>query len=369
MQDVIASAAERVHGAFDYSELERLGLCADELLDFSANINPYGPSPAVRAALRETAIERYPDRKCLELRRALLQHELSAAPVTLDRLVCGNGTAELIWTIARTYLHPGQKAAIVGPTFGEYHAASQAAGARVIHFQTSADTQFRLNIAELISWLQREQPALFWLCNPNNPTGTWLARSCIEAIAEICRQLQIMLVIDEAYWHFLFPRETFSALDLCEPERALPLIVLRSLTKDCALAGLRLGYAATSSLALARALNAQLPPWNVNSFAQQAGIAALRDRAHLATTLAQLERERQAFFGALAEADLQVFPSRAHFSLIAVGDGAAVRQQLLARHLLVRDCASFGLPYAIRVVTRPREDWQRLVGALKEIVK
>jgi histidinol-phosphate/aromatic aminotransferase/cobyric acid decarboxylase-like protein len=145
------------------------------------------------------------------------------------------------------------------------------------------------------------------------------------------------------------------------------LLVLRSLTKDFALAGLRLGYA-FGAQSVVDHLRAQIPPWNVSGVAQTAGCAALTDRLHLKTTLAQLALERQAFFQALRQIGCTVIPSRTHFCLLRVGKARRVRQQLLARKLLVRDCTSFGLPQFIRVATRPASEWQQLLQALKEVL-
>ena len=461
-----------VHGALDYEELEKLGLSPDDVLDFSVNTNPYGPSPLIRQVLAQTVIERYPDRECLELRRTLLAYEFSDAPIALDSILCGNGTAELIWAIARALLQPGSKAAILGPTFGEYAVASYAIGAQVVEYRTRPETQFRLDPAELIAWLQAEQPTLLWLCNPNNPTGIWLNQQAMSQIADACSDIGTALVVDEAYWHFLTPRESFSAITLLDahrgqyrsnnertqsghaihqgqrtapytpdpspcdteddratgrlvgvggmadvgrgqtcgarhtgysadpgspsttapsavrspqpegsPERSslpwsvplytcpvptkAPLIVLRSLTKTHALAGLRLGYAVASASVIAR-IRQQLPSWSVNSFAQAAGIAALADRAHCNRTLALLTVQRNEFFHALYNLNISVMPSRTHFCLIDVGDAHRVRQQLLHKRLLVRSCTSFGLPTYIRVATRQRDDWQQLVSALEE---
>ncbi len=400
-----------VHGALDYEELEQLGLSPDEILDFSVNTNPYGPSPLIRQVLAQANIDRYPDRECLELRRTLLAYECCDAPIALDSILCGNGTTELIWAIARALLQSGSKAAILGPTFGEYAIASCAIGAQVVEYRTRAETQFHLDPAELIAWLQEEQPTLLWLCNPNNPTGIWLNRQAMSQIAEACTDIGTALVVDEAYWHFLTPRESFSAITLldtrkdtgeqgrrdsglplsvvrsplpegsakrsslpwsvplytCPVPTTAPLIVLRSLTKTHALAGLRLGYAVATASAIAR-IRQQLPSWSVNSFAQAAGIAALADRAHCNRTLAKLAAQRYEFFHALYNLNIPVMPSRTHFCLVEVGDAHRVRRQLLLRRLLVRSCTSFGLPTYIRVATRQRDDWQQLVSALQEVV-
>jgi histidinol-phosphate aminotransferase len=356
-----------VHGALDYGELERLGLHPLEVLDFSVNANPYGPSPRVREAVINAAIDRYPDRACLGLRRAILDYELAPGNLLLGSIVCGNGTAELIWAIARAYLKPGLKAAIIGPTFGEYLVASLAAGATVLEFGAQATEWFQPDTTAVAAWISGEQPSLVWLCNPNNPTGTWLGRQDVLELAEACQRTGAMFVVDEAYWRFVFPYEAYSAIELVDTTARLPIIVLRSLTKDFALAGLRLGYALATP-DVAELLRAQLPAWNVNGIAQAAGSAALTDRTHLKTTLEHMALERQAFFCALQDSGLKIVPSRTHFCLVEVGDAHHIRQQLLARKMLVRDCTSFGLAQFIRVATRPMSDWQQLLLALQEIV-
>src|SRR5260370_11616350 len=165
-----------VHGALDYGELERLGLHPLEVLDFSVNANPYGPAPRVREAVASAAVDRYPDRECLGLRRAILGYELAPRNLLLGSIVCGNGTAELIWAIARAYLKPGLKAAIIGPTFGEYRVASLAAGATVLEFGAQATEWFQPDTTAGPARISGEQPSLVWLCNPNNPPAIPLAR-------------------------------------------------------------------------------------------------------------------------------------------------------------------------------------------------
>jgi histidinol-phosphate aminotransferase len=366
MSDSTHGIERAVHGALDYGELERLSLHPWEVLDFSVNANPYGPSPRVREAVANAAIDRYPDRECLELRRAILDYEVAAGSLPLGSIVCGNGAAELIWAIARAYLKPGLKAAIIGPTFGEYRVASLTAGATVVEFQAQATEGFQPDTMAIAAWIRREQPSLVWLCNPNNPTGIWLDQHHIDHLAEACQWTGAMLVVDEAYWRFVFPKEAYSAIELMDATRRQQVIVLRSLTKDFALAGLRLGYAVATP-AVTERLGAQLPSWNVNGVAQEAAVAALTDRTHLKTTLDRLATERQAFFHALSDIGLHVIPSCTHFCLIEVGDAHHVRQQLLDRNILVRDCTSFGLPQFVRVATRQMCDWQQLLFALQEI--
>ncbi len=367
MNTTTGKAERAAHGALDYGELERLGLHPEEVLDFSVNANPYGPSPRVREVVARVALDRYPDRECRQLRQTILATDLSTTQVSPQSIVCGNGAAELIWAIARAYLKPGLKAAIIGPTFGEYRVACLATEASVIEFRAQMTDDFQLDTAAVSTWIMTEQPVLVWLCNPNNPTGIWLDRQPLLHVMDACQRAGATLVVDESYWRFVFPHASYSAIEFVGPTRGSALIVLRSLTKDYALAGLRLGYAVADPQVV-ELLQAQLPSWNVNGVAQVAGSAALSDSTHLKTTLEKLASERQKFFSALANNGLHVIPSRTHFCLVDVGNAYSVRQQLLTRKMLVRDCASFGLPQYIRVATRPQSEWQQLLTALREII-
>lgn len=354
-----------VHGGIDYAEFERLGIDPARVIDFSVNSNPYGPSPTARAALQDVDIAHYPDRHCLALRRAIRAYELDDTDRALDTILCGNGAAELIWAIARALLQPGDTAAIIGPTFGEYAAASAAARAIITEYRApQVASGYVPNPTEVVAWLCDQRPTLVWLCNPNNPTGHWLGRDQLAGIAEACRQVNARLVVDEAYWRFLIPPEPFSAVQLIGGADMPEIIVLRSLTKDFALAGLRLGYLVAAP-EMNHHIAAQLPSWSVSAVAQAAGGAAIEDRAHLARTLAMLATEREPFFAALAASGFAIVPSRTHFCLVDVGDACSIRQRLLTEGLVVRDCTSFGLPRCIRVATRPEGDWRRLIGALE----
>lgn len=352
--------SEIIHGGIDYGECARLGIDPARVIDFSVNGNPYGPSPRVREALRHVDIAHYPDRHCLALRQAILEYDLPDSGLSLDHILCGNGTAELIWAIARAFLAPGATTAIIGPTFGEYYAACRAAGARVLDLRPEPP-MLTLGPAAVAARLREERPSLVWICNPNNPTGWYRDEADLRQIAEACREVGATLVVDEAYINFLMDAEPFTATALMERGQAPEIVVLRSLTKDYALAGLRLGYCAAPPGTIAR-IAGQLPSWNVSAAAQAAGIAALHDQAHLHRTLAMLRDERDAFFAALQAAGFAIVLSQTHFCLIDVGDARAIRQRLLTHGLLARDGTSFGLPQYIRVATRP--EWPRLIEAL-----
>ncbi len=184
------------HGALDYVELERLGLRPDDVLDFSVNVNPYGPSPAVRKAVAETPLDRYPDRESLALRRALAAH----LGVNLEQILVGNGTAELIASLAWAFLRSGDTILVVGPVFGEYSRAAKLMGARVEWWTARPENGFAVEPHAVERSLGQFAPRLAFVCNPNNPTGTVLP---IEIIDDWARAFpETLFVVDEAYFGF-----------------------------------------------------------------------------------------------------------------------------------------------------------------------
>jgi histidinol-phosphate aminotransferase len=354
-----------VHGGPDYAELAALGLSPDEVIDFSANANPYGPSPQVRDALDGVPLDRYPDAQATALRERLAQiHRL-----TPDHIIVGNGTAELIWLLGMAYLQRGDPAVIVGPTFGEYRAAAGLMGAKVTEYRAPAATDFQPDTAAIEALIEHQRPRLTFLCNPNNPTGVYLAREAVETLAAACGEG--LLVVDEAYRAFVagpWPSEP-----LLERGPGLSpvegnVVLLRSMTKDHALAGLRLGYALASPEVMG-ALKKVQSSWSVNSAAQAAGLAALSDEAHLQETLPKITEAKAYLVEELTRLGLPVVPSAANFLLVEVGDGPDLRRKLLSHGLLVRDCTSFGLPEHVRIAARRMEECRRLIETLRELVR
>ena len=346
---------ETVHGGLDAGELRSLGLSPGQVLDFSSNINPLGPSPRVREAATGAGIAAYPDRESLALREALAAR-LGAGP---GNLLVGNGSTELIHLLARSRLRAGDGVLIFTPTFGEYEAASLVAGAGVHRFPAPEAEGFRWSIDAATRTIDEVRPALIFLCNPNNPTGVYLDREAVTRLASAAGP-DALFVLDDAY-----------APLADRPWDSLPLLdrgnvaVLRSMTKDHALAGVRLGYLVARPEVVAGAGELQ-HAWSVNAVAQAAGLAALDDDAHVEKARAVI-LDAKAYLRAELEAlGLAVTPSAANFLLVKVGDAAGLRTGLLRRAIAVRDCASFGLPGHIRIAVRRREECARLVEALQE---
>ncbi|HID65179.1 MAG TPA: histidinol-phosphate aminotransferase family protein [Anaerolineae bacterium] len=354
-----------VHGGPDYAELAALGLSPDEVIDFSANANPYGPSPRVRAVLAGVPLDRYPDAQALALRERLAQvHRL-----TPDHVIVGNGTTELIWLLGMAYLQRGDPVVIIGPTFGEYCAAAGLMGARVIEYRAPAAADFQPDVNAIAARIQQQQPRLTFLCNPNNPTGLYLAREAVETLAAACGEG--LLVVDEAYRAFVagpWPSEPLVKRGPGLSPVEGNVVLLRSMTKNHALAGLRLGYALASPEVVATLRKVQ-PSWSVNAAAQAAGLAALSEEDHLRETLPRIAEAKAYLAEELTGLGLRVVPSAANFLLVEVGDGRALRRKLLSHGLMVRDCTSFGLPEYVRIAARRMEECRRLIETLHQLVR
>ncbi len=351
--------APAVHGALQDAELAAWGLRREDVIDFSVNTNPLGPPPGALDALRGLDPSRYPDPECRELRVALARLH----GVEPEWILPGNGSSELIYLAAQAFLASGVCAVVQGPTYGEYARAARGVGAQVVECRASEASSFSPDIGRLVETIQRQRAVLLFLCNPNNPTGVLLDRATLDAILAACPAT--LLVLDEAYLS-LAAGATPSAASLVGDSRPL---VLRSLTKDMALAGLRLGYAVGHPDLLAP-LRALQPPWSVNAAAQAAGLAALRDPAWLEAARAEIERGRRVLDEGLRQLGWRVYPSAANFLLVSVAPAQAseVRRALLEHGCCVRDCSSFGLPQHIRIGVRTEAECWRLVEAATRLV-
>ncbi len=345
----VAATPPAHHGAFDYDELARLGYSPDEVIDFSVNSNPYGPPPGVQQAIARVPLDRYPDRECIALREVLaVRHH-----VNIEQIVVGNGTAELLMLIAMAFIRRGDKVLVVEPTFSEYERVARLNGAQVHKIVVDAP-DLTLHADMLVLALMDHAPRCVFLCQPNNPTGQTLNATQIRNWVQLHQDT--LCILDAAYLPFTF------ADDLLIP--SLPnLIIIHSMTKNYALAGLRLGYAVGHRNVI-EAIRAVRPAWNVNGLAQAAGVAALDQNKWLREAVNQLHTNKRELTAGLKSHGYEPLPSAVHYFLMHVGDGAAFRAKLLKHKIMVRDCASFGLPEYVRIAARTPEDNNRLLEAV-----
>ena len=331
------------HGGLDPAEIKRLNLSPGNLRDFSVNSNPFGPSPKVLQAIQRVDISCYPERGSVELCEKLA--ELNG--VGRGEVLVGNGTAELIWLAAQAFIKPGERVLIIGPTFGEYHKAATQMGAVVEEIRANQE-DFGPPIPAAINFIRRQKPRLVFLCNPNNPSGKLISQEDMQSLIKVCEN-HCLLILDEAYFSFSNGR-FFGSNPITN------CLVLRSMTKDFALAGLRLGYALAAPELIRHLKNFQ-PAWSVNAFAHAAGLAALSDLDYYRCTLEKLKVLSQGFFHDLNHSGWVLVPSDVHFCLVLLKQPAGLlRLKLLKEGFQVRDCASFGLENYIRLSTRLKRD-------------
>lgn len=339
------------------------------LVELGSNENPYGPSPAARAAILDQlqSLHRYPDPLGADLKRALAaRHDVEVVQILL-----GNGSHELLMQLAQVFAGPGDDVVFSRYGFAVFALAAQAAGAnlRVIEAQ-SRDAAMPLGhdldaIAAAITPATR----LVYLANPNNPTGTWFSHDAL--IAFMARvPPEVIVVMDEAYAEMAEAATFASAVSLLAQHRNL--VVTRTFSKAYGLAGLRVGYLLATP-GLVAVMERVRESFNVNGPALAACEAALADEIHLQWVCARNAEERAALATALRARGLTVFPSQTNFLLVSFspdGSGtrtAAIERALIERGVVLRPMAGYGLPDCLRITVGNRDENRRLLAALDAI--
>jgi len=331
MTTVVSGSTD--HGGRIFAMARGLGLAPEQIMDFSASINPLGPPAAVRQVLADAydLLIHYPDNDATELTAALAgYHGLAAAEICV-----ANGSTELICLLPRL-IKGGRRVLIIAPPFSEYARSFAGNGWEVEYFDLLPGDGFSLPLAPLAERLAGGFDLLV-LANPGNPTGRLYQLGQVEEVLRLCRKQGTFLVLDEAF------------MDFCEEESAKKVVIagggliLRSMTKFFAIPGLRLGYAIAAPEVIA-AIAAIKEPWSVNTLAQIAGVAALSDPDYCIQTRELINAERAWLSESLGGfPGLKVFPSAANYLLVASErlPAVTIAGQLQQQGILIRDCANF----------------------------
>ena len=352
------------HGGNIFTVARTLGIPPDQILDFSASINPLGMSAMVRQALTCSidSLVHYPDASHAELKLALAEfHGLPPAHFTI-----ANGSTELIYNLPA--MLPGSKALVISPSFSEYVRALRQHGWETEHFVLTPDSSFSIDMDSLERALAGGVDLLF-ICNPGNPSGTLYPQRVIDEIHSLCLSAGAFMVLDEAFMDFC--EEASAKRMIVENDNA---VILRSMTKFFGIPGLRLGYA-ISNASLAGRLDAMGGPWSVNTLALAAGAAALLDTRHNRESLEFISRERDRLFEGLGKfSQFRPYPSSANYLLVELAGGVTSRElteRLLPHRILIRDCASFmGLSgQFFRVAVRTGDENDQLLECLGRILE
>ena len=361
-------------------------ICGEEILDFSANVSPFGLPENVREAASASLKNayRYPDLECRNLRNAIAdKYDLCS-----DHVLCGNGAADLIYRIA--YAAKPRRAIVPATDFSEYEKALQQVGCEIKHWEwmrgdcTIGKTlpkgsqievtecgKIQIGLvpaSDLSDYILIEDIDMIILSNPNNPSGCLHSPDFLRELAAKCERRQILLVVDECFMDFVDSTRTYSLLEFVADCRNL--VVLRAFTKFYGMAGLRLGWCATSNADLIAGMKKAGPPWSVSIPAQAAGIAVLSEEAYADRLRGYISAECQQLQSGLQGLGFQVISGAANYILF-YSERTDLARLLLERGIAIRDCSNYvGLgPGWYRVAVRLREENERLLREIAFLLR
>lgn len=328
------------------------------IVKLASNENPLGLPESARRAMADaiSGLGRYPDPNGFELKAALSARYGVAA----DWITLGNGSNDLLELASLALLAPGASAVYAQHAFTVYRLATQARGAR--HIMVPA-RDYGHDLDAMYDAIDGDTRLVF-IANPNNPTGTFLPAGRIAAfLARVHDRWgdRVTVLLDEAYNEYLDPEFRFDSARWVE--QYANLIVSRTFSKAYGLAGLRVGYAIAQP-GLTDVLNRVRQPFNVNSLAQVAAIAALGDAAFLQQSYELNKTGKQVLVEGFTRLGLEFVPSYGNFVLVRVGDAARINLELLKQGVIVRPVAGDGLPEWLRVSIGLPDENARFLDAL-----
>jgi histidinol-phosphate aminotransferase len=330
-----------------------------DAVKLASNENPLGPSPKALVAIRQTAeyLHRYPNSGSYDLCQHLARH----LDINCENIVLGNGSDDLIAMLARVLLQPGDEAILPEPSFLFYEIVINCSGAVPVGIPLISGQ------TDLDGMLDRIGPKtrLIFVNNPHNPTGSLITTPALDAFIDAL-PANVVLVIDEAYIEFVKDGRCTNCIDYLNTGKTV--VGLRTFSKAYGLAGLRIGYGLMPTY-LADLLHRVRQPFNVNSLAQAAAIAALADQEFLQKTVELVHDEMAFLYQALDELGLQYNRSSANFLLIQLGKNAdTVFEDLLRQGVIVRAMTSYGYPDCIRVSVGQHDENVRFLAALGKVL-
>ncbi|MBI4483964.1 MAG: histidinol-phosphate transaminase [Acidobacteria bacterium] len=329
-------------------------------IKLASNENPLGPSPkAVEAVQRKVLdVHRYPDGTGFYLRQKLSEiHGIS-----MESIILGSGTTELIEMVARALLTPRDGCVLSEQSFLMYELAVQAVGARIVRVPLR---QYRFDLEAILRALT-EETRLVYIANPNNPTGTMVSRQEMDRFLDRVPS-HVVVVLDEAY-HDYIRRDDYPD-GLGYVRQGKNVLVLRTFSKVYGLAGLRIGYG-MSQPALIQLLNKVRSPFNANALGQAAALGALGDLEHVARSYDRNQEGMRFLTRGLDQLRVSYVPSVANFLLIDAGlDSQWTFRELLKRRVLVRPMKEYHFPTALRVTVGTGEENQVFLEALEDVLR
>ncbi len=340
------------------SELEReLGITG--IVKLASNENPLGASPAAVAAMQEAikTIALYPDGNGFELKDALVKRYA----VTHANITLGNGSNDLLEFAARAFLAPGDKVVYSAHAFAVYALASQAVGATGISVPAKG---WGHDLPAMQKAAKDNGVKMVFIANPNNPTGTFLEADELLAFMRGLPE-NILVVLDEAYNEYLPEEKRYDSVSWLQE---FPnLIISRTFSKAYGLAGLRVGYAMAHEQ-VTDMMNRVRQPFNVNSVAQAAAVAALRDVSFVKKTYELNRRGMVQLTEGLTRLGLEYIPSFGNFVAFRIGNATAMYRRLLELGVIVRPIANYDMADWLRVSIGLESENAKFLSALEKCI-
>lgn len=360
---------DHFHGS-DLEKIEQVyGIKKENIISFSANVNPLGISTELRNSLSTQldAITTYPDREYKALRSVIASYVDTQA----ENIIVGNGSTELISLFIQTY-HP-KKAMILGPTYSEYEREITLGGGTTLYYPLKEECGFKMNVDDFCHQLH-DGLDLLVLCNPNNPTSSAINTSEMRKILDTCLQFGIFVMVDETYVEFTAASDHISSVPLTN--YYTNLIILRGTSKFFAAPGLRLGYAITGNQDLIKNINTRQNPWSINSLAEIAGRLMFQDKQYQKETQDLINTERERLFVKLSSwSAVKAYKPLGNFILVRILkegiDADTVFEHCIRKGLMIRNCSTF--PFLdnsfIRFCIMMPEENDRLMAAFEEVLR
>ncbi|MCA9398703.1 MAG: histidinol-phosphate transaminase [Candidatus Omnitrophica bacterium] len=330
-----------------------------KVIKLASNENPYTPSPKVLKAIEKAALNlnRYPDGDCYYLRQELSKR----LGVGARQFIFGNGSDELIVFAIRAFVDKEDEVIIAKPSFLIYEIASQIAGAKIKAVPLKG---FRYDLDGMKAAVTGRTKIVF-LGNPDNPSGQYFTRADIEGFMKGLSK-DILVFIDEAYFEYVDAKDYVNSIALLK--KYSNMIVTRTFSKMYGLAGLRIGYGIASE-EVVDYMNRVREPFNVNSLAQAAALACLKDQAYYRKVARDVKKQRDVIYQGIRKLGLEVQESCTNFILIDVKTNASsVTKKLLQKGIIVRDMSFWGLDRYIRVSIGTEKENRQLLSMLEEVL-
>jgi histidinol-phosphate aminotransferase len=331
-----------------------------KIIKLASNENTLGPSSSTITALKKLLpkVYLYPDDSCFYLKKDLAKR----LKVKTENLIIGNGSDEIMELVPKTFLNPGEEVIYGFPSFLIYETVTRIMGGKPVPVPLKNYTYDLDSMARAIT----KRTKIIFVCNPNNPTGTMVSGAEVEAFLKKVPK-RIIVVFDEAYRDYVEKKNFPDSIKLAKKNPNI--IILRTFAKIYGLAGLRVGYGIASGEIIDLLSKVRLP-FNVNSLAQQAVVASLRDKKQVQRARTMNRRGKRFLYNALSRLDLQYIPTQTNFILINLKrNGRKTCQELLRKGIIIREMSAWGLNNYIRVTIGKEEENKKFILSLKKILR